>query len=231
MKTHIELRKTKDVSQQDIADYLGVSRVTISNYETGRRDPDTSTLGKLASYFNVSVDYLLGNSTQPAERPAYGAKTIHGPNWSQIIYPVKDPSRKAFRTYDVWGYIPCGAPNDLVEVPVDWENVTEDIYSRGDIFLTKAKGDSMDPEIRDGDTVILYYTQNQAWDGAICAVRINGDTGTLKKIKIHPNGLELIPLNKAYKPVVYTDKQVEEVPVTIIGVLAEVRKKYHYLKE
>ncbi len=54
------LRDAHQVSQQQIAEYLKVSRTTYANYEQGRREPDYSTLIQLARYFQVSTDYLLG---------------------------------------------------------------------------------------------------------------------------------------------------------------------------
>lgn len=55
-----ELRKKKGISQYKLADELGFSRGQIANYEQGSREPDYSTLLKIAEYFNVSTDYLLG---------------------------------------------------------------------------------------------------------------------------------------------------------------------------
>lgn len=54
-----ELRELKDLDQQDLADYLHVSRSTIAGYETGRREPDYDKLLQIADFFEVSVDYLL----------------------------------------------------------------------------------------------------------------------------------------------------------------------------
>ena len=54
-----ELRAAKKVSQQIVANYLGITRQAYSNYENGNRDPDNETLLKLAEYFDVSTDYLL----------------------------------------------------------------------------------------------------------------------------------------------------------------------------
>lgn len=56
------LRNESKITQKDLANILGVSRGTIGMYEIGQRDPDTETLKKIAKYFNVSVDYLLGNT-------------------------------------------------------------------------------------------------------------------------------------------------------------------------
>ncbi|MCG0275625.1 MAG: helix-turn-helix domain-containing protein [Thermosediminibacteraceae bacterium] len=56
------LREERKITQQELARYLGVSQKTISNYENGERSPDPDTLRKIADYFDVTVDYLLGRS-------------------------------------------------------------------------------------------------------------------------------------------------------------------------
>ncbi|EDP7604089.1 helix-turn-helix transcriptional regulator [Listeria seeligeri] len=55
-----KLRKKKGMSQYKLADELGFSRGQVANYEQGSREPDYSTLLKIAEYFNVTTDYLLG---------------------------------------------------------------------------------------------------------------------------------------------------------------------------
>ncbi|WP_099157305.1 helix-turn-helix domain-containing protein [Virgibacillus ndiopensis] len=57
-----ELRKKKGISQYEAAKELGFSRGQLANYEQGSREPDYSTLEKIADFFDVSVDYLLGRS-------------------------------------------------------------------------------------------------------------------------------------------------------------------------
>lgn len=57
-----ELRSEKSVYQKELATYLKVSVGTISNYEKDRHFPDPNTLCKIADYFGVSVDYLLGRT-------------------------------------------------------------------------------------------------------------------------------------------------------------------------
>lgn len=61
-------RKAMHKTQQDVSDYLGISRQAYSNYESGKREPDFETLLKLGEYFDCSVDYLLGNKNDPAQR-------------------------------------------------------------------------------------------------------------------------------------------------------------------
>lgn len=59
-----ELRKERKVSQQVLADFLGVTQAALSGWETGRHEIDNANLGRIADYFGVSVDYLLGRSSE-----------------------------------------------------------------------------------------------------------------------------------------------------------------------
>ena len=68
MMTLKALRKGKGATQQQMADYLGITRQAYSNYEAGKRSPDNGTLFKLAEYFDVSVDFLL-RGMLPGETP------------------------------------------------------------------------------------------------------------------------------------------------------------------
>lgn len=60
-----KIRESKGIRQKDVADYLEIGLSTFSQYETGKREPDNSTLVKIADYFNCSVDYLLGRVDSP----------------------------------------------------------------------------------------------------------------------------------------------------------------------
>jgi transcriptional regulator with XRE-family HTH domain len=59
------LRKSKKLSQAEMAKILGIHRGTYSNYESGNRHPDYETLQSIADFFGVSTDYLLGRSDDP----------------------------------------------------------------------------------------------------------------------------------------------------------------------
>ena len=60
-----ELRKHKKISQLKLAMELNTSQNTISRYETGEREPGINELIKIADYFNVSIDYLVGRTNNP----------------------------------------------------------------------------------------------------------------------------------------------------------------------
>lgn len=64
MKRIAEKRRSKDLSQAQLAEILGVSQQTISKYENGSREPDNATLLRLSQIFDVTIDYLLENPIQ-----------------------------------------------------------------------------------------------------------------------------------------------------------------------
>ena len=57
-----ELREDRDLRQIDVASATGIDQKTLSNYETGKTNPDSNAILRLADYFNVTTDYLLGRT-------------------------------------------------------------------------------------------------------------------------------------------------------------------------
>lgn len=60
-----DLREDHDYHQQDVADYLNCTQVCYSYYENGKRDIPTDVLIKLSTFYDTSVDYLLGLTANP----------------------------------------------------------------------------------------------------------------------------------------------------------------------
>ena len=67
-----DLREIKHVTQEQLAEYLKVSRPTVAGYETKNHQPDFEKLEKMAKYFDVSIDYLVTGSD-------FGAKKVKAP--------------------------------------------------------------------------------------------------------------------------------------------------------
>ncbi|MCC4348435.1 helix-turn-helix domain-containing protein [Limosilactobacillus reuteri] len=65
-----ELRKEKKMSQSELGKFIGVSQTTVTAWETGRAEPSSTFISKLADLFNVSTDYLLGRSDNK-KKPYY----------------------------------------------------------------------------------------------------------------------------------------------------------------
>ena len=64
MKTLKELRKEKNILQKDVAKELNIKNTTYSNWEVGVSEPDIQSLKKLADFFGVSIDYLVGREAE-----------------------------------------------------------------------------------------------------------------------------------------------------------------------
>lgn len=80
-----ELRKEKGLTTTELGEIIGCSNPTITNYERGYRKPDPETLLKLADYFGVSVDYLLGRDEVPGVQMKPAAPNEYNPNSKPIL--------------------------------------------------------------------------------------------------------------------------------------------------
>ena len=195
-----ELRLSKAIKQVDFAKMLGVSQATVSGWESEKYQPDRDTLIKIASYFDVSVDYLIGNS------------------------PVKKEKKKGVQI-PVLGEVRAGYPMETVENIIDYEEIDEEMARRGEFFALRIKGDSMEPRFVEGDVVIVRK-QETADSGDIVVALVNGDSATIKKLKRHQNGITLVPSNAAYEPMYYSNEEIIELPVNILGKVVELRAKF-----
>lgn len=125
----------------------------------------------------------------------------------------------------VLGRVAAGIPIDAIEDVLDWEDITPDMAKTGQFFGLRIKGDSMQPRIVDGDTVIVRC-QPDAESGDVVVVQVNGDSATCKRLSKYSSGISLISFNPAYEPINFTNEQIESLPVTIIGKVIENRQKY-----
>jgi len=195
------LRQAKGVYQKDVANWLGIDRTTYVKYERGQSSPDYDILLELANYFSVSVDYLLGKSDVPTA-PKKG---------------VKIP---------VLGRVVAGIPIEAIEDVLDYEEISEDMAAHGEYFALQVVGKSMEPRFAEGDVVIVKR-QPDVESGDIAIVLINGDEATIKKVKKLPDGIMLIASNTAvYEPTFYSKKEIDELPVVILGKVVELRAKF-----
>lgn len=103
------LRKQNDLMQQDVAEKLGIKNNTLSNWETGRTAPDFEALIKLADYFHVSTDYLLGHTdpvmankpTKKAMPNEFRGKALESELWVYGAYIYTGSTDKAYiQMYD-----------------------------------------------------------------------------------------------------------------------------------
>lgn len=204
METIRKLRKENKITMKHLGEILGVSESAVSQYENGKRQPDQEMLAKIADYFDVSVDYLLGRTDTP--KPSLS-------NSNTIKIPVL-------------GYVAAGIPIDAIEEILDYEELDAQQFNPYcEYFGLKIKGDSMMPRIHNGDVVIVRK-QPDIESGEVAIVCINGEEATCKQIQKHSNGLTLISYNSIYEPMFFTNEEVMAKPITIIGKVIELRGKF-----
>ena len=194
-----QVRQEQDVTQQELADYIGVSKQAVYKYENNIvTNIPTDKVDAIAKRLKVSPAYLMGWEEQPTPKPTSPAP----------IPPGFEPMPK-MKKIPLIGSIACGEPITAEQNIEKMVDVPESI--RCDFSLT-CHGDSMvDAGIHDKD-VVYIRTQPEVENGEIAAVRIDGEA-TLKRVYYNPDTLTLMPANPAYAPMVYTGSQLEEVHI------------------
>lgn len=194
-----ELRSQKKISQQKLADLLGVSRSAVSMWEIDASQPDNETLLKLSEILNVSVDYLLGNSDTPT-LPDKKAIPQY-PNIREI----------RLKKFPVIGKIACGKPVFADEDKESYIMADMDISAD---FCLIASGDSMiNARINDGD--IVFVRESSMVDNGDIAAVIIDDEATLKRVYYYPEQDKLVlnAENAKYPPFVYVGEELDHIRI------------------
>lgn len=126
---------------------------------------------------------------------------------------------------NVLGRVAAGIPIEAVTDIIDAEEITEDLAKTGSFFGLQIQGDSMEPRMCSGDVVIVRQ-QDDAESGDIVIALVNGDDATCKRLRKYRDGIELISNNPAYQPMFFSNKEIVEKPVRIIGKVVELRGKF-----
>lgn len=180
------LRKQRKLSQAELAEILNVEQTAISRWEIGRTAPDLKSIKKMADFFEVSIDQLLGK------------ETLAGSSFSNLIdEKIKTFKPVRLQRLPMLGNIAAGKPIFASE---EHEFMVETTI-RADFCLT-VRGDSMiGAGILDGD-VVMIRKQPIVRNGEIAAVLID-DEATLKRFYQTDDLVSLISENPAYPPIVY----------------------------
>lgn len=196
-----ELREKAGISQTELANKINVVRSTICQYEKGTREPSYEVLKKLADFFNVSVDYLLGRDEKTlAEK--YPSEPIRA-------LPIIGKIRAGYNGIAIEEFL-----DEMQEIP---QSVIKG-YEMEDLFVLEVAGMSMYPQFLEGDRV-LVHRQTSVDSGDIAVVLYNGDEATVKQVR-YANGenwVELIPKNPEY-PI----KRIENADLDLCKVLGKV---------
>ncbi|GFI65989.1 LexA repressor [Lachnospiraceae bacterium] len=198
-----EIRDRTNMSQVDFADKINVSKQTLYKYENDIiTNIPSDKIEAIASIGNISPAYIMG--------------------WDEIS---SLNTKKRGVSINILGRVAAGIPIEAVENIIDTEEITEDLARTGDFFGLQIHGDSMMPSICDGDIVIVRQ-QETAETGDIVIATVNGTDATCKRLRKYKDGIELIANNPTYAPMDFSNQEIVEKPVKIIGKVVELRRKF-----
>lgn len=141
-----ELRIRAGLQQKELAILAGVSHPTVSDWETGKKNPSGERLKKLSQIFGVDNATILG--------------------YDPVYIPISQ------NAVPIIGDIACGNPTEAIQNNDGYTDVPENVHAD---FALRCKGDSMDPTFKDGDLVLIRI-QPDVENGQIAAVNIGGET-------------------------------------------------------
>lgn len=187
--------KIRGKTQNDLINDLGYISSKVSNWCTGKSYPRMDAVQNLADYLHIYKTDL-----------------------------IEEAKLNNNNRIPIFSKIPAGIPIELIEDVVDYEELDPKMFT-GDkeYFGVKVFGDSMYPEYRDGD-VLIVQKASDCESGQDCIVMINGNDGTFKRIKKTSEGIILQPLNPNYEIKFYSNSEIENLPVRIIGIVKEIRR-------
>ena len=190
-------RKELGITLEDIGKYVGVSKATVQRWETGSiSNMRRDRIKKLSEILRIDADLLLGINVQ----------------------------QNGFVKIPVIGRVAAGAPIMAQEDIIGYEEVPSEWVKNNTIFALKIKGDSMEPRIMEGDTVIVR-SQKDVESGETAVILIDGEA-TCKRVIKHTEGIVLMANNSKYPPFYVTREDAEKMDISILGKVIELRAKF-----
>lgn len=189
------LREEKGLNQIELGKVINVSGQALGMYENEKRDLSTENVIKLAEFFNVSTDYLLGKSDKRNSdlkndklflAPVYGKISAGLPNWAEECLD---------------GYLPID-PNLM------------NISNPEECFFLRVDGESMNKILKNGSYALIRKT-DFVEDGEIAVVLVNGFNATIKKFTKQRDFIALEPMSD--DPSIKTQIYTKDTSIKVIG--------------
>lgn len=211
-----QYRSDNNLNMEEFAKRCLLSKGYISMIENGINPrnskpiaPTLPSIMKIATAMDMELDELL--------------KIMDGEQKVTLV-SSKTQERKKGVTINVLGRVAAGIPIEAIENIIDTEEITEKLARTGDFFGLQIHGDSMEPRIYEGDTVIVRQ-QDDAESGDVVIAMVNGNDATCKRLRKYRDGIELISNNPSYAPMFFSNEEIVSKPVKIIGKVVELRGK------
>ena len=186
--------------QAEVCKDLSFPETTFSGWVNAKNYPRIDKIEMMANYFGVEKSDLIEDATDTLKAKG-------------VLIPVL-------------GRVQAGLPIEAIEEIIDYEEIPEEMAQCGEYFGLQVKGESMEPKFSEGDVVIVKK-QPDIESGQIGIVIVNGTDATIKRVVKHDEGgISLVALNPVYPPKFYTNNEIANMPVNIIGRVVELRAKF-----
>lgn len=196
------LREQHNLTQLDLAKQLNIGNSTLCQYEGGQRIPSDDIKIKIATFFNVTVDYLLGTEKKPESTIV----TLDNVNIHMI--PLFESVSAGF------GVTPSDEVVDFVPCYISSE------YDAENTICIRVCGDSMYPKIENGD-IIQVHKQTSVDSGSIAVVFLDGE-GLVKKVEHGEGYIILHSINPLYPPMKFEGKDI--LRIEVVGLVKKIIK-------
>ncbi len=208
------LRQEKGLTQSQLGACFNLAESTISLYEADKRSPDYEILCKLAHYFQVSIDYLLGHTDE---------RRYFDFNQSNTLY---DTRANAFDDDDGIPLVAVvlNTPNGLTyQIDSAAESNTTYNPAEIDLFWLQINNDSMTGDAILSKDYALIKKQAHLEYGEIGLVIVDNEPGTIYRVFKKEKSIVLQSSNPAYPPLIFAGKELSK--VKIVGKVMGIRRK------
>lgn len=202
----IKLRNDFNLTIEDVSKKTGISTHLLKRYEKGIVSKmKQSTISILADLYDVSPVWLMGLNVPMKSIPIENIRKIQIP---------------------LLGTVKAGYDYLAQENVIGYESI-DNVSDKENYYALQVTGDSMEPLFSDGDIAIVHK-QDDFESGNTCIVLINGDEATVKKVVRMEDGIDLIAMNPYYPVRHFSNEDMKEIPVKIIGKVVEARKRNQF---
>ena len=208
-------------SQQSFAEFLGISKNSLSQYLHGANAPGNITAAKIADKCGVDPLWVMGMADERSQDVARFKRTAEAYNRS---YASAEYGKTV--AIPILRRVAAGIPLTSFDETIGYTYIPESMADKGTYFGLKIAGDSMFPTVFDGD-VVICREQPDAEDGQVVVALINGNDGVCKRLRKYEDGtIALLSDNGSYKPLYFNSGEVDTVPIRIMGIVVELRRKF-----
>ena len=195
-----ELLSANNTTVYRVAKHTNISASTFTDWKNGRSVPKTDKMQRIAEYFGVSLDYLLGTRESGT-----------------------GSCKNASRQVAIIGEIRAGSPIITNETLLGYESAEVDDVD--EYFFLRVCGDSMKNIGMIDGSLVLFRKQQYAENGDVVACLVGGDSATVKRFRRDRKNVYLIPENENYSTIELTTDDFESGEARILGIAQEIKIK------